>query len=164
MRTHYSGTCSWQARTFINMTKIYIASDHAGYALKEYLVKRLTDDGFDVGDLGPRELDPSDDYPPYMSALASAVLGEECAWGIGIGHSGQGEAMALNRERGIRAAVYYGGSDQVLRLSREHNNANVLSLGAGFLSEPEAYVAFKKWYATPFSGEERHERRINALG
>jgi len=145
------------------MKKIYIASDHAGFELKEAIATFLRERGWDVDDLGPHTLEPGDDYPDYMFALAGKVSGNKGSFGIGIGGTGQGEAMAANRVKGVRAAVYYKKSEEVLKLSREHNDANVFSLGARFLSAEEAKDAVVTWLATPFSGEERHLRRIQKL-
>lgn len=145
------------------MQKIYLASDHAGYELKETLSPFLRERGFAVEDLGPYTLEPQDDYPDYMFALAGKVAQNKGSFGIGIGGTGQGEAMAANRVKGARAAVYYKKQEEVLKLSREHNDANILSLGARFLSTDEAKAAVATWLATPFSGEERHARRIQKL-
>ncbi|HVU80037.1 MAG TPA: RpiB/LacA/LacB family sugar-phosphate isomerase [Candidatus Paceibacterota bacterium] len=146
------------------MTKVFLASDHAGYELKEALGPFLSERGFEVADLGPATLDPNDDYPDYLGQLGRSVADNKGSFGIGIGHSGQGEAMAVNRSLGARAAVYYGGPEEILKLSRQHNDANVLSLGAHFMSADEAKKAVEVWLATPFSGEERHVRRIQKLG
>ena len=141
------------------MRTIYIASDHAGFALKQSLIDALTDEGYALEDMGPTALDPLDDYPDYIVPLARTVAGQEEACGIVIGASGQGEAIAANRIVGIRAAVYYGGPSDIVRLSREHNDANILSLGARFLSPEDAEEAVRLWLATPFSNAERHVRR-----
>jgi ribose 5-phosphate isomerase B len=146
------------------MKKVFLASDHAGYELKEALGAFLGERGFEVEDLGPSTLDPQDDYPDYLMLLGRTVAEHTGSFGIGIGFSGQGEAMAANRSPGARAAVFYGGPYEVLKLSREHNDANILSLGAHFLSIEEAQKAAEVWLATPFSGEERHVRRIQKLG
>ncbi|MDE1924614.1 MAG: RpiB/LacA/LacB family sugar-phosphate isomerase [Patescibacteria group bacterium] len=143
--------------------KVYIASDHAGFELKEALTAFLTERGFSVEDLGPFTYDKDDDYPDTIAPLARAIADDKAAFGIAIGMSGQGEAMACNRYKGARAAVYYGGNKDILKLSREHNNANVLSLGAKFLSQEEAKEAALEWLNTGFSGEERHARRIAKL-
>jgi ribose 5-phosphate isomerase B len=157
------------------MKKVYIASDHAGYELKEALQPFLAERGFQPEDLGPSTLDPEDDYPDYIGKLARAVAAEKGSVGIGIGASGQGEAMAANRMAGIRAAVYYGPSARVqtdasgkqidiLASPRMHEDANILCLGARFLSQDEAKAAVLAWLQAPFSGEERHLRRISKLG
>lgn len=143
---------------------IYLASDHAGYELKEALIPFLRERGLEVEDVGPVTLDPADDYPDYILPMAAKVAQNKGSFGIGIGGSGQGEAIVANRVKGVRAAVYYGGDKKILTLSREHNDANVLSLGARFVSVDEAKEAVALWLATPFSNEERHVRRIQKLG
>lgn len=144
--------------------QIYIASDHAGYELKAMLVEFLTGEGHTVEDMGAHSLEPADDYPDYITPLAHKVAEHEGSFGIAIGGSGEGEAIAANRVPGVRAAEFYGGNLDIVRLSREHNNANVLSLGARFLSPGEAQDAVHLWLATPFSNDERHVRRIDKLG
>ena len=143
--------------------KIFLASDHAGYELKEALTPFLRERGYEVEDLGPLSLDPSDDYPDYLMMLGRHVAGEKGAMGIGIGGSGQGEAIAANRVKGARAAVFYGGPDEIIKLSREHNDANILSLGARFLTQEQAKNAVILWLTTSFSNDERHARRIAKL-
>lgn len=143
--------------------KVYIASDHAGYELKEALIAFLEERGFDAEDLGPLTYEKDDDYPDTIAPLARAIAEDKNALGIAIGASGQGEAIVCNRYKGVRAAVYYGGNKEILKLSREHNNANVLSLGAKFISQEEAKEAALEWLTTDFSGEERHVRRVAKL-
>ena len=143
--------------------KLVLASDHAGFALKATLAAYLIGEGYEVEDVGPFELNLEDDYPDYCIPLAKKVARDPELLGIVIGFSGQGEAIACNRVKGARAAVYYGGPEEVLRLSREHNNANILSLGAKFLSVDEAKEAVAIWLATDFSHGERHQRRIEKL-
>lgn len=143
---------------------IYLASDHAGFDLKEALIPYLRERGYTVEDIGPPTLDPQDDYPDYILPMAARVAGDTGSLGIALGGSGQGEAMVANRVKGARAAVYYGGKDEILKLSREHNNANILSMGARFVSAEEAKQALEVWLATPFSNDERHVRRIAKLG
>ena len=145
------------------MKKIFLASDHAGFELKEALLPFLSERGFVVSDLGPNTLDPNDDYPDYLSQLGRDVAENKGSFGIGIGGSGQGEAMAANRIVGVHAAVYYGHSEEVLKLSRQHNDANILSLGARMMSIDEAKEAVMLWLMTDFSGDERHMRRIAKL-
>lgn len=142
--------------------KVLLASDHAGFELKNALVAFVALLGHEVEDMGPFTLDPTDDYPDFILPLAQRVAGEGCV-GIIAGGSGQGEAMAANRVRGVRAAVYYGGSLDIIKLMREHNNANVLSLGARFLDSGDAEKALRVFLDTAFSGEERHLRRIGKL-
>jgi ribose 5-phosphate isomerase B len=145
------------------MKKVFIASDHAGYELKEALSVFLTERGYQVNDLGPSSFDPLDDYPDTIGPLARAIAGDKTAFGIAIGASGQGEAMVCNRTSGVRAAVYYGGNKEIITLSRQHNDANVLSLGAKFLSQEEAKDVGLLWLQTDASLEERHVRRIAKL-
>ncbi len=145
---------------------IYIASDHAGFELKGKIKVFLVESGYQVEDLGNGDYEKDDDYPDFVVAVAKKVAepatdGE--SKGIILGGSGQGEAMAANRIKGARATVLYSYNEDIIKLSREHNNANILSLGARFLSEEEAVAAVKLWLKTPFSGEERHIRRIAKL-
>lgn len=143
--------------------RIYLASDHAGFETKEYLEEKLKEDGYDVFDCGAKTYDEKDDYPDYISPLAKKVSEDKDARGVILGGSGQGEAIDANREKGVRAAVYYGGPLEIISLSREHNDANVLSLGARFLEKEEALSAVKVWLETQFGEDERHKRRIKKL-
>lgn len=156
--------------------KIILASDHAGFQLKEHLRKWLSERGHEIIDCGPSEYNPDDDYPVFMKQAAEAVLSNEGSLGVVTGLSGQGEAMVCNRFSGIRAAVFYGpaipkvegdlagtnatkDSFELVRLEREHNNANILSLGARFVDEEDAQHAVSIFLETAFAGG-RHERRI----
>ncbi len=143
--------------------KVFIAGDHAGYDLKEVLKPFLTDRGYDVEDLGPHTLDLADDYPDFVLPLAEAVARAPLSRGIALGGTGEGEAMAANRIKGIRAAALYSFNEKIITLSREHNNSNILSLGARFLPDDEAKQAVLLWLETPFTGESRHVRRITKL-
>ncbi|PIR69498.1 MAG: ribose-5-phosphate isomerase, partial [Candidatus Niyogibacteria bacterium CG10_big_fil_rev_8_21_14_0_10_46_36] len=140
-----------------------LATDHAGFALKEKLKAYLQEGGHDVQDMGAHSLDDQDDYPDFIRPLAEAISKDPESRGIILGGSGQGEAMAANRVAGVRAAVYYGGDKEIVVLSREHNDANILSLGARFLSDEEAKSIVKLWLGTAFSGEVRHQRRIDKI-
>lgn len=143
--------------------KIFIGSDHAGFEIKAHLVTFLKSLGHDVEDLGAHAMEPLDDYPDYIKPVALAVAEHEGSKGVILGGTGQGEAMCANRVPGIRAAVYYGGPFDVVLLSREHNDANILSLGARFIDADEAEGVVKVWLETKFSGDERHVRRIKKL-
>lgn len=144
--------------------EILIASDHAGYEMKKALIPFIQAKGLSVIDMGPFEHDPSDDYPDFILPLAEKISSDPAAYaGIVIGGSGQGEAIAANHCPGVRAAVYYGGTLEIVRLSREHNNSNVLSLGARFVSQDEAEAAVQTWLETPFGREERHLRRLDKI-
>ena len=142
--------------------KIYIAADHAGFNLKNYLKIQLLADGHDIEDCGAFDFDPLDDYPDFIIPAAEKVANQPNSRGIIIGGSGQGEAMAANRIQGVRAAVYYDGPIDIVKLSRLHNNANILSLGARFLSVERATEILNIWLEEKFEGE-RHENRINKL-
>lgn len=144
--------------------KIYLGGDHAGYELKKTLIAFINDElKHETIDEGPHEYDENDDYPDFVSLVAKNVQAEDGSFGIVIGGSGQGEAMCANRFKGIRAAVYYGGDLEIVKLSKEHNNANILSLGARFLNEEEVKEAVRLWLETKFSEDERHVRRIAKL-
>jgi len=143
--------------------KIYIGTDHAGFELKEALVSYLHGIGHLVEDMGAYSFDAIDDYPDFIHPVAVAVANEIGSRGIILGGSGQGEAMCANRVKGVRAAVYYGGAVDIVVLSREHNNANILSLGARFIDEDEAKEVVRVWLATAFSSDEKHARRIAKL-
>ena len=142
--------------------KIHLATDHAGLELKDKIKQHLTDSGHDVIDHGAYEYDALDDYPDFIFPCAKAVAEDSKSRGIILGGSGQGEAMAANRIKGVRAAVFYNGPKEIIELSRQHNNANILSLGARFMSEEEIYRIIEIWFNTDFEGG-RHQRRINKL-
>ena len=148
---------------FKNMKKIFIASDHAGFELKNILKSFLSNQNYEVEDCGPLVFDPHDDYPDYVLPCAQKVAQNKDGFGVVVGLSGQGEAIAANRVPGVRAALYYGGPEEVLTLSREHNNANMLSLGAKFVTKEAAQHAALLWLSTDFSADERHVRRIGKI-
>lgn len=156
---------------------IYFATDHASFRLKNILLAYVRDElGYTVEDCGAYEENPEDDYPDFVAKAAQAVSENPTnRRAIVLGASGQGEAMCANRFPYVRAAVYYGvpakmqiDADGVeldmIASTRSHNDANVLSLGARFLEEAEAQKVVTTWLNTPFSGEERHVRRIQKLG
>lgn len=143
--------------------KIYIGADHAGFELKEELKKILETEGHEVEDFGAFRLDPKDDYPDFVIPVAKAVSLNTRSLGIVLGGSGQGEAIVANKTKGIRSALYYGGNLDVVRLSKEHNSANVLSLGARFVTKDEAIEAVRIFIETPFGREERHIRRLDKV-
>ena len=153
----------------MNKQTIVLASDHAGFDLKEKVKAYLEKEGHTILDVGAHKLTPEDDYPAYMTEagmkVASDLSGNTKA--IVFGGSGNGEAIVCNRFPGVRAAVWYGGGVKadlnILTLSREHNNANILSIGARFVSEEETKKAVKLWLETPFSNEEKHARRIEEI-
>ena len=156
----------------MNKGKILFASDHAGFELKNMLVAFVRELGYDVEDLGANELEPLDDYPDYISLVARKISDDpDNTRGIILGASGQGEAIVANRFPNVRAIVFYGQHESlnkrarlnIVQLSREHNNANVLSLGVRFLEDFEAKIAVKDWLETEFPGEERHVRRIKKI-
>lgn len=143
---------------------IYLASDHAGFELKEKLQTFLLGLSLKVEDLGNLTHEEGDDYPDFIFPAARKVAEDpENNRAIIIGGSGQGEAMAANRIKGVRAAVFYGGPIDIIKLSREHNDANILSLGARFIFEDEAKEVVKIWLETSFSDGERHKRRIEKI-
>lgn len=155
--------------------KIAIGADHAGFALKEQLKTFLGSLGHEVVDFGAHIFDSEDDYPDFIFPVAHAVANKKADRGIVIGSSGQGEGMAANRVQGVRAMVYYGDREPYSQTAKtgpqksliesvcEDNNANVLSIGASFVSPEEAGAVVEEWLSLSFPGEERHVRRIKKL-
>lgn len=142
--------------------KIYLGGDHAGLQLKERVKEVLIEWGHEVEDCGPFEYNNDDDYPDFVKPVAESVAKDpDNSRGLLFGGSGQGEAMVANRYKKVRATVFYGGPEDIVQLSREHNNANILSIGARFVDEKEALRVIKMWLAAPFPAEERHKRRID---
>ena len=141
--------------------RIYLGSDHAGFALKARLIEHLRQLGHEPVDCGPASFAPDDDYPAYVMAAAAATVADPGSRGIVIGGSGNGEAIAANKIKGVRCALAF--SDDTARLGREHNDANVLSLGARMYAEAQALRFAEIFVATPFSGDPRHVRRIGQL-
>ncbi|MAZ30019.1 ribose-5-phosphate isomerase [bacterium] len=140
---------------------VILGTDHAGFTHKEAVGEALRAAGHEVIDCGAMSLDPTDDYPDFIApAMERLKTAGPDARAVIFGGSGQGEAMLANRYRHVRAVVYYGGPKDILTLSREHNDANVLSLGARFMSEAEAVAAVEQWLPVAFSGDERHVRRL----
>jgi len=143
------------------VVNIHLATDHAGFEHKEALKAHLSALGHSVVDHGDTEPVPEDDYPDFITPCAQAVAADPESMGIILGGSGEGEAMCANRIHGVRAVVYYGGNTDIVKLSREHNNANILSIAARFVSIEETLSTVDLWLATPFSNDERHIRRLS---
>ncbi|MCM3661678.1 ribose-5-phosphate isomerase [Georgenia satyanarayanai] len=141
--------------------RIHIAADHAGFELKAALVEHLTAGGHDVVDHGAHTYDAQDDYPSFCFAAGEAVVAEPGSLGIVLGGSGNGEQIAANKVRGVRAALAW--DLDTATLARTHNDANVLSLGARKHSVDDAVAMVEAFVAEPFSGEARHQRRIDQL-
>jgi len=156
---------------------IYLASDHAGFSLKEAVKAALSKGKDEIIDCGAHTLDTADDYPDFISKAANLVASNHDSRGLVFGGSGQGEAMVANRVKGVRCAVFYGpvkpheavdveghSSDDpfiIIHLERQHNNANMLSFGARFVSKEDTLKAVTEFLATPFSNADRHIRRLN---
>jgi ribose 5-phosphate isomerase B len=138
--------------------RVYLGSDHAGFELKARLVEWLAGAGHEPVDCGPPAYVSDDDYPPYVMRAAAAAAAEPGSLGIVIGGSGNGEQMAANKIRGVRAALAW--SEETARLARLHNDANVLSLGARMHTLDEAVDFARMFLQTEFSGEPRHARRL----
>lgn len=141
--------------------RVYLGSDHAGFELKGRLIEWLTQAGHEPVDCGPSSYDPADDYPVYVMRAATAAVGDPGSLGIVIGGSGNGEQIASNKVRGVRAALAW--SDETARLARLHNDANVLSLGAREYSIDAAMGFAKVFVETAFSEETRHVRRLKMI-
>lgn len=141
--------------------KIYLATDHAGFELKEKIKAFLEEGGSKVVDCGAYHYDPNDDYPDFIGKAAKAVAKNQWSVGIVFGKSGAGEAIVANKIKGIRAVL--GFNEENVELARLHNDANILSLGSGFVEEDKAKRLVEIFLETPFSGEERHKRRIEKI-
>lgn len=141
--------------------RVYLGSDHAGYDLKQHLVQWLKDAGHEPVDCGPHLYDAEDDYPPFCLRAAERTAADPEALGIVIGGSGNGEAIAANKVKGVRAALAW--SEETATLGREHNDANVLSVGARMHTQEQATRFVELFLSTPYSGAERHSRRIEML-
>ncbi len=141
--------------------RVHIGSDHAGFELKADLVHRLQQQGHDVVDHGASVPDPDDDYPPYCLRAGAAVVADPASLGIVLGGSGNGEQIAANKVAGVRAVLAW--NLEIAGLGREHNDANVIAIGARMHSPDEAAAMVERFLATSFSGDERHRRRIDML-
>ncbi|WP_181780249.1 ribose-5-phosphate isomerase [Pseudonocardia pini] len=141
--------------------RVYLGSDHAGFELKAALVKHLGAKGFDVVDVGALTYDPEDDYPAFCIDTARKVVADPGSLGVVIGGSGNGEQIAANKVKGIRAALAW--NLETAKLCREHNDAQVVGIGARQHTEAEAIAIVEAFLATPFSQGERHQRRIDQL-
>lgn len=144
--------------------KILLGTDHAGFELKNKIFTWLKGEGFDVEDMGAHTFNHDDDYPKILIPVAMRLVSAaDDTLAIVFGKSGNGEGMIMNRFPGVRAAVYHGKNLELVRLAREHNNANALSLAAGFVEEDEAIEAVRTFISTQFSNDPRHVRRIEML-
>jgi ribose 5-phosphate isomerase B len=138
--------------------RVYLGSDHAGYELKVHLANHLAKQGYEVVDVGPRAFDPDDDYPSYCVHAGLRVVADPGSLGVVVGGSGNGEQIAANKVPGVRAALAW--NEETARLAREHNDANVVSVGARQHKLDEATSIVETFLATPYPSGERHGRRI----
>ena len=141
--------------------RVYLGSDHAGFELKTHLVNHLSKQGYDVVDVGPHGYDPEDDYPAFCLHTGAKVVADPGSLGIVIGGSGNGEQIAANKIDGVRSALAW--KAEIAQLARQHNDSNVLSIGAREHTLDEATSFAEAFLTTPFSGSERHARRIAIL-
>jgi ribose 5-phosphate isomerase B len=138
--------------------RVYLGSDHAGYELKVHLASQLGSQGYEVVDVGPSTFDPDDDYPAFCLNTGARVVADPGSLGVVIGGSGNGEQIAANKIPGVRAALAW--NTETARLSREHNDANVVGIGARMHTLDEATAIVTAFLTTAFSQGERHMRRI----
>lgn len=141
--------------------RVHLGSDHAGFELKAALVARLEALGHEAVDHGPLVYDALDDYPPFCLRAARAVVADPGSLGVVLGGSGNGEAIAANKVHGVRCALAH--SEETARLGREHNDANVVSVGARMHDEATALRLVEAFLSTPYSNQERHTKRIDML-
>jgi len=142
--------------------RLFLAGDHAGFKLKEIIKSYLAKKGFTLSDFGPLEFDNKDDYPDYVIPMAKKLAKTNGARGLIIAGSGQGEAIATNKIKGIRAGIYHGGSNKIVKTGREHDDTNILCIGSRFMSESEAKRAINIFLNTEFQGG-RHSRRLKKV-
>lgn len=145
--------------------KLYFAGDHAGFALKKELMAFVKTLGHEVEDCGPLSFDKTDDYPDFVIPMVKKVAGRPSSEARGIvpAGSGQGEMIAANRVPGVRAVVYYGNNPSMVKVSRDHNDSNVITIGTRFVTVEDAKEAVRLWLETPFSNDERHIRRLRKI-
>ena len=155
------GRAGWPGRARLSRVRVYLGSDHAGFELKSALAAAVAAAGHDVVDCGPPSYQPGDDYPPYVMRAAAGAAASPGSIAIVVGGSGNGEQIAANKIDGIRAALAW--NEETARLARQHNDANVLSLGARMYPVPDAVRFALVFLETPFSGEPRHQRRIDMI-
>lgn len=141
--------------------KVYLGSDHAGFELKEEIKSYLQENGYEVEDCGAFTFDKNDDYPDFIGRAATGVAFDPLSKGIVFGKSGAGECIVANKIKGIRAIL--GFNKENVKLSRLHNDANILSLGSAFVNDELAKELVELFLETPFSNEERHKRRIDKI-
>lgn len=141
--------------------RVHVATDHAGFELKNRLVAHLTEAGHDIVDHGAHEYEKLDNYPDFCIPAAEAVVAEPGSLGVVIGGSGNGEQIAANRVAGVRCALAW--SEDTAKLARQHNDANIVSVGARMHTEEEAIRLVDLFLAEPFSGDERHAERIRLM-
>jgi len=141
--------------------RVHIAADHAGYEFKTHLLTWLADNGHEPVDHGAFAYDELDDYPPFCIAAAEAVAADPDSLGVVLGGSGNGEQIAANKVKGVRAALAW--NPEIASLARQHNNANVVSVGARMHSETEATRIVEAFLSTAWSEADRHQRRVDML-
>ncbi|WBB66861.1 ribose-5-phosphate isomerase [Micromonospora sp. WMMD812] len=141
--------------------RVYLGSDHAGYELKVHLANYLAKHGYEVVDVGPHGFDPDDDYPTFCLNTGDRVVVDQGSLGVVIGGSGNGEQIAANKIQGVRAALAW--NLETAQLAREHNDANIIAIGARQHTLDEATAIVETFLSTPFSGNERHARRIGQV-
>ena len=140
---------------------VYIGADHGGYQLKEEIKNYLSEHGVETEDMGANTLDPKDDYTDFIIPVAKKVASTLDSLGIIFGRSGNGEVIAANKINGIRAVLCL--NEKMAEKAKDHNNANILSLGADYISLEDAKKIVQKFLETPFSSEERHVRRLKKI-
>ncbi len=141
--------------------RVHIATDHAAFDVKQYLVEQLGQRGYEIIDHGADAYDALDDYPDFCIPCAEAVVADPDSLGIVLGGSGNGEQIAANVVKGVRAALAY--NTELAALARQHNDANVLSIGGRMQAKEEALEMALTFLTTPFSQDERHQRRIDKM-
>ena len=146
----------------MKIKKLYLSGDHAGFKLKEKIKHFLIKSGYIIEDIGPHEYNKLDDYPDFVIPMGRKVAKDKNSRGIIIAGSGQGECIATNKIKGIKAGLYHGGPTKIVHTGRGHDNTNILCMGAGFVNEKEAKEAINIFLKTKFAGG-RHARRLKKV-